>query len=310
MGKKLEIMESGQKISCVLKKATMSAIEILEEGKRELKHVSNNPLFESQYLLSHLLNIPPGELHFKKHSVLDLKTRAEFLKRIQLRKNGRPPAYITGETEFFSREFDVGPGVFIPRPETEQLVDLTLSLKGQSLRGVDFGAGSGCVALSVAMERPFSRFVAVENSPSALSFLKKNQAKWNLKSRVQILNKNVSCLTLKNVEAFLGGIPNVITANPPYVDKNDKELEDSVRNFEPPEALFSEKEGLAHIYSWFSKAMELLEPGGVYIFEMGHAQEKKARSFLSKKTELKSFKIHKDIQGRDRTVFCMKTIGS
>ena len=301
-----KIRESETKTTCVLKKEVSDVVEILSAGRTELKQVSKNPLFESQYVLSSLLNIPSGELYFKKHSVLSPKTKTEFFKKIQLRKNHQPLAYITGREEFFSRRFDVGPGVFIPRPETEQLVELTLSLKYKPLRGVDFGAGSGCVALSIAVERPQSRFVAVENSSSALPFLKKNQAKWNLKNRVQILNKDVFHLNLKDVELFLGGPPNVITANPPYIDRNDKDLEDSVRNFEPPSALFSENGGLAHIYSWFSKAMKLLDPGGVYIFEIGHSQKGEIQNFLSKQKELKSFKIHKDIQRRNRVVFCMK----
>ena len=310
----------------------------IEEGRRELKGVCDNPLFESQVLLGSVLNLSLPELYFKENSVLGLKSQREFLKRIRLRKEGCPTAYITGEKEFFKRRFFTGPGVFIPRPETEGLVEIALSfiypsgrisgetertsfplfssvardggigwgLKEKSFRGVDFGAGGGCVALTLALENPSARFVAVESAASALPYLEKNRTAWKMEQRVRISSKDVRRLELKDITAFLGGKPNIITANPPYIDTDDAFLEDSVRRFEPPSALFSGKEGMAHIYSWFSKAVELICSGGVYIFETGGFQGRRVRNFLNEKTELKSYKIHKDLQGRDRVAVCVK----
>ena len=284
----------------------MTTAQWLEKGYKELKEVASNPQFESQYLLSSVLNTSLTTLHFKENQVLNRDSQKEFLKRIQLRKKGDPIAYITGEKEFFKRRFFVGPGVFIPRPETEGLVEAALNLTKNPLKGVDFGTGSGCLALSLAMERPGSRFVAVESDTQAASYFKRNQKKWKRDQEVKFLNQDVHQLTLEKVEPFLGGRPDIIVANPPYVDKNDSQLEDSVRHFEPPAALFSDKEGLAHIYSWFEKAMKLLGPGGIYIFEMGYSQGKKVRNFLDEKTRLKSYTIHKDLQGWERIAVCMK----
>ena len=284
----------------------MNTEQWLEKGRMELKGVAHNPLFESQYLLSSILNIPLTALYFKENRLLSAKSQREFLKRIKLRKRGHPVAYLTGERDFFKRRFFVGPGVFIPRPETEGLVEAALNVNNEPLKGVDFGAGSGGLALSIAVERPRSRFIAVESSPPACSYFKKNQREWKMEKRVSLLNKDVLQLTREDVEPFLVGTPNVIVANPPYIDRNDSSIEDSVRRFEPSEALFSDKEGLAHIYSWFSKAMELLSPGGVYIFELGHSQGERVRNFLDEKTALRSYKIYKDLQGWERMVMCWK----
>ena len=287
------------------KKSEMNTAQWIKKGCKELKEVASSPLLESQYLLSSVLNVPLTALHLKENQDLSPDSQKEFLKKIQLRKKGSPIAYITGEKEFFKRRFYVGPGVFIPRPETEGLVEAALSLKG-ALKGVDFGAGSGCLALSLAMERPDSRFIAVESDPPAYAYLKKNQTEWKMNQKVKTLNQDVNLLTLEQVEPFLKGRPNVIVANPPYVDPNDGQLEDSVKQFEPPAALFSNNEGLAHIDSWFSKAMELLPSGGVYIFELGYSQGEKVRNFLDEKNQLKGYKIYKDLQGWERVAVCAK----
>ena len=447
----------------------MKTEEWIEIGWRELKGVCDRPLFESQVLLSSVLNLSPAALYFKENSALALKSQREFIKRVRLRKKGCPVAYITGEKEFFNRRFFTGPGVFIPRPETEGLVELALSviypsgdqvsgstervgrtegagrrgrtgrqagrigeteragmrrkgqtegmeriegieesrqaeriggtgrtgqtgqiggtgrtgqtgqiggtggqdrqggqgkqrnqdrqggqeerggqdrqdrqdrqgerdrqggqsnnkrgehsgppllfslsaeingrLKEKSFRGVDFGAGTGCVALTLALENPSARFVAVESAASARPYLEKNRAKWKMEQRVDILNKDVRRVQLNDIKAFLGGGPNIITANPPYIDRDDGFLEDSVRRFEPPSALFSGKKGLAHIYSWAEKAFDLVCSGGVYIFEIGCFQALPVKNFLDEKKELKSYKIHKDLQGRDRVAVCVK----
>ncbi|MCY4512872.1 MAG: peptide chain release factor N(5)-glutamine methyltransferase [Bdellovibrionales bacterium] len=287
------------------KKSEMNTAQWLEKGCKELKEVTSNPLFESQYLLSSVLNVPLTALHFKENQILSPDSQKEFLKKIQLRKKGFPIAYITGEKEFFKRRFYVGAGVFIPRPETEGLMEAALNLQ-EPLKGVDFGSGSGCLALSLTLERPDSRFIAVESDSLAYTYLKKNHREWKLNQKVKLLNQDVHLLTLEQVELFLRGKPNVIVANPPYVDQNDEQLEGFVKQFEPPAALFSDQEGLAHIYSWFSKAMELLQSGGVYIFELGYSQNKKVRNFLDEKNQLKSYKIYKDLQGWDRVAVCTK----
>ena len=283
----------------------MNREQWLEKGRGELKGVTPTPLFESQSLLSSVLKVPLTALYLKKNQSLNRDLQKEFLQKIQLRKTGCPIAYITGEKEFFKRCFHVGPGVFIPRPETESVVEAALKLT-DPLKGVDFGSGSGCLALSIVLERPHSRFVAVESTTPALPWLKKNVRKWKVDKKVKILNQDVCGITLKTVESFLKGRPNVILSNPPYVDQNDNQLEDSVKRFEPTKALFSSKEGLAHIYFWFEKAMELLSSGGVYIFEMGYNQGERVRHFLDEKKILNSYNIYKDLQGWERIAVCMK----
>lgn len=273
---------------------------LLQKSKKELASVAIHPHQESLWILSKVLNLSPSQIYRDKESV-DEKQGQEFLNCIQRRKKGEPLEYILREKIFYEKSFYTPPGVFIPRQETELLVDWVLKhIPKKNLRAVDFGAGSGALSLSLASLFPDSLWLALEICKNSIHCLKKNCLSFQLEERFCILQRDVDSVQKEEVRSILGSAPRLITANPPYIDSKDESLCPEVGLFEPPLALFSDQGGMGHIISWFEKAMELLESGGVYIFEFGWNQGKLVRSFLEKQRNLDSFSIHKDQQGHPR----------
>ena len=145
--------------------------------------------------------------------------------------------------------------------------------------------------------------MAVDIGPS-VKVLKKNRRFYGLTRRLKILEQDVCKLEKKPLISFLSGLPDLIVANPPYIKEKDDMLTREVRLFEPPLALFSSDEGMAHIYTWFDKAMNLLEKGGGYVFEFGYNQNDKVKRFLNRQKI--DYKLHKDSLDWDRVAVCIK----
>ena len=127
-----------------------------------------------------------------------------------------------------------------------------------------------------------------------------------MESRLSILQTDIQTLKIENIVRLFGSKPSLILANPPYVDPEDRHLSREVGLFEPPLALFSNKGGMAHIISWFEKAMSCLSHEGIYIFELGWSQEERAKAFLDTQKELAYYEIHKDLGGNPRMAVCFK----
>ena len=131
-------------------------------------------------------------------------------------------------------------------------------------------------------------------------------------SREQKSHKNslrvpiMAATNSREKKSHKNSLPSLIVANPPYIDPKDLSLSRTAYLFDPPLALFSDKAGMGHIVSWFKKAMELLGPKGIYIFELGWNQEERVREFLSRQTKLNSYKIYKDEGGNPRLAVCVK----
>lgn len=278
----------------------MQILKALKKGQAQLTKKVTNPLREAEKLLASVFKVPPLKIYSIKR--LNTKQTQKFFLKINQRIKGYPLDYILKEKYFFGRRFHIQPSVFIPRQESEELV--TLALKTKPLRGVDLGAGSGCLSISILLENPFCRFVAVDIGPS-VKVLKRNKQIHGLTKRLKILNQDVLALKESDIISFLGGSPDLIVSNPPYIGTEDKNLADDVKFFEPPLALFSAEEGMNHIYSWFEKAMRLLQKEGIYIFEFGFNQSNKVISFLNKQKV--KYTLHKDTLGHTRAAFCIKS---
>ena len=279
----------------------MTIHEALERAKKRLSRATDRPLREAELLLAGSLKTSPLKALSRKK--LSQREWRRFLIRIRRRAEGEPLDYIVGEKQFFNRKFYIAPSVFIPRKESETL--LKPALKTLPLRGLDLGAGAGCLCISLLLEAPKARFCAAENAPAALAVLKKNRRLHGLSRRLKILNKDVRRLQKSDTAPFLKGPLDLIIANPPYIAPLDPAVHKETRLYEPPLALFSPKGGMAHIYSWFEKAMSLLEPGGVYIFEFGFNQSLQTKDFL--KNQNVSFRFYKDESGFERAAVCVKS---
>jgi release factor glutamine methyltransferase len=215
-----------------------------------------------------------------------------FLER---RERGEPVAYILGVREFWGRDFEVGPAVLIPRPETEFIVEeaLLLSRRMTSPRLADIGTGSGCLAVTLACEMPDCRVVATDLSPEALAVAGRNVRRYNLDRRVELVNTS----GLDRVE----GDFDLIVANPPYVKRGDKpHLSHWVRR-EPEIALFGGTDGLSGIEVVLAATVDKLKPGGWLVMEFGYGQEDDVERLVRATPALRLDRVKEDLQGIPRT---------
>jgi len=182
---------------------------------------------------------------------------AVALDRLIKRRAGREPLqHILGRAPFRHVMLSVGPGVFIPRPETEQLVEWGLAVAGPAPLAVDLCSGSGAIALSVARERSGSTVYAVEQAPSALVWLRRNVAA--TEPRVVVVEGDA---TAPATLATLDGSVDLVLCNPPYVPASAR-LEPEVAEHDPAEAVFGGPDGLALIPGIARRSFDLLRPGG------------------------------------------------
>lgn len=254
------------------------------------------PEIDASILLEHLLACTRSEVQLKvlRMSDAEVDELDRNLRRLVLRRqNGEPVQYITGMAPFRYLEYQVGPGVLIPRPETESLVSIVLAeIKERStmqkLKVVDLGSGSGCIAISLATERADVSVTAVENSIEALSWLHKNVA--TLAPRVRVVESSVA--TACKGESF-----DLVVANPPYIP-NQQTLPMEVRK-EPAVALFGgDLQGMAIPALFISAATRLLKPGGFLAMEHDQTQAEAIASLLNPAYE--EIKLVNDLTGRPR----------
>jgi release factor glutamine methyltransferase len=207
-----------------------------------------------------------------------------------------PMAYITGRREFWGRNFDVTPAVLIPRPETEIIIEVAIE---ESRRGrrfstiVDVGTGSGCLAVTLALEFPDASVVATDISADALQVAQKNAALHDVEPRIRF----IECNLLDRVE----GRADLIVANPPYVSSTDEgHLQPEVERYEPHAALFAGPDGLDVIARLLSTAPDHLAAEGLLVIEFGFGQEA-AVSNRAEAAGWDTMRIVPDLQGIART---------
>ncbi|OAG27160.1 peptide chain release factor N(5)-glutamine methyltransferase [Thermodesulfatator autotrophicus] len=221
--------------------------------------------FEARFILSFLLKMRPLDVF--TISEISPEVSARFLNLVKKRAEGVPTAYLLGETEFFGRPFVVGPGVLIPRPETEILVEKVLETVSQG-KILELGVGSGCISITLALEAPKLTLFGVELSSKALEYAKTNRRRYNLEKRVFWIRGNWLRPIKKNRQF------KAIVSNPPYIaEKEWPFLEKEVKNYEPREALLAGPYGLHFIAKTLKEAPDYLVPGGYVFLEIGYQQK-------------------------------------
>ncbi len=268
---------------------------------------------DSELLISSALNWERVKLYLNYDYPLTNDELAICREYVRRRAAGEPVAYILGKKDFYRHSFIVSPAVLIPRPETELLVETAVNwLRDhveEGARFVDLGTGSGCIGLSIAHEIENSRWIGVDKSPAAINIAKSNAEALGLTERSRFIVSDVMDLALETITEVLGGRPDAIVANPPYIAVNDPDVDASVKRYEPQEALFSGEDGLDDIRSWAVKAAAFVRPGGLVIFEIGYQQGSAAREIFSSLGKFEDIQILKDYSGFDRFVRAIKTSG-
>ncbi|MFH1819936.1 MAG: peptide chain release factor N(5)-glutamine methyltransferase [Pseudomonadota bacterium] len=206
----------------------------------------------------------------------DLPVQAQitqFRTLLARRLAGEPIAYLTGMREFYGRSFRVSPDVLIPRPDTELLVERALAHipDDQAVAVLDLGTGSGCIAITLALERPLACVTAVDRSAAALATATHNGS---------ILNAPVEFLTSDWFSALAGRRFDLIVGNPPYIAAADPHLARGDVRFEPLSALAAGPDGLADLRRLIATAPGHLKPGGALLVEHGYDQANAVRALL------------------------------
>ncbi len=161
------------------------------------------------------------------------------------------------------------------------------------------------MGLSLVRVLPGARLAGFDISETCVSYSKENAEALGLESSSQFFQNDVAGLNLSDMALEA---PDLIVANPPYIAKDDPEVAEDVKNFEPSEALFSEDDGLAHIKGWALKASELLKPGGFYFFEIGHRQGQVCKDLLEQDLGFSHIEVIKDLSGKDRVIKAQKEL--
>lgn len=259
-----------------------------------------SPRLDAEVLLADLLGMERINLYVKFDYPLTEEELAEYRDRVKKRAKRIPVAYITGKKEFMSLEFLVEPGVLIPRPETELLVEKIIDFcKENNLSSaniIDVGTGSGAIAISLASYMEDVCAVGVDISKKAVKLARKNLEKFSLKERVSIVNGNL-------LEQFIQrGINNVdiIVSNPPYIsDSEMSNLPPEVKK-EPELALAAGKKGLDYYEKIIPQAEKVLKKGGYIFFEIGDGQAQDVLELFSDKWDAKE--LNEDYSGKERII--------
>lgn len=207
-----------------------------------------------------------------------------------------PVQYLIGSTEFYGRRFKVNEHTLIPRPETEELVELILKDNHQeNLEVVDIGTGTGIIALSLSLENPTWKVTGLDISKEALKIATRNNQA--LEGQVHFLESDVLSKFPKNKKI------DILVSNPPYISYDEwEEMDESVREYEPKQALFAENNGLA-IYEKIAKESTtvLSETGRIYL-EIGYLQGESVSQIFKEAYPTKSVRVIKDLNGQDRII--------
>ena len=268
-----------------------------------------SPSVDAQLLVAHALGVARGELSRRVvlGDALD-DAQADRLERlVDARADRVPLQHLTGTAAFRGIELAVGPGVFVPRPETEILAGLGADAAGSLADGgapvlvVDLCTGSGAVALSVAHEVPAARVVALELDPSAVAWARRNVERLGLADRVEVREGDVAGADA-GLLADVAGRADVVLANPPYIPPGMVPTEPEVRDHDPQVALYGGgTDGLQVPRAVVACAAALLRPGGLFAMEHADVQGDAARALVAGPGWTEAATLT-DLAGRPRTL--------
>ena len=280
---------------------------------------TDSPRLSAEVLLAHALGLERNDL--LKRLILEPETGLsnEEHRRVEAfvarRANGEPVAYIVGVKEFYGRDFDVSPATLVPRPETELLVELALEEATRLAldhggRFADFGTGTGCIAVTLALDLPRWRGLALDINNGALRVARAN-------ARLHEANNLLFARADFTAPPLAPDSLDILISNPPYVsEKEYAALDREVREFEPKPALVpalspanpaspEPASGLEHISAIICQANRLLKPDGLLLMEIGNSQGSAVFDALSRSGWGEGI-IHKDLAGLDRVLIARK----
>ena len=257
------------------------------------------------YVLDKHYQLPRSTLISRDEMELNAPALEEWRSLESRRLSGEPVAYLIGKRGFHNIELQVAPGVLIPRPETELLVDIALKEirriknSSQSSKVLDLGTGSGAIALAIANEEPNARIIATDQSTEALSIAKLNAKSLDLEGHVEF-SQGSWYESLNEKDIF-----DIIVSNPPYIPARDPHLIEGDLRFEPADALTDHSTGLSCLEAIILGAKNHLKPMGLIAVEHGFDQSNTVVE-LMKSAGLSDIQTHQDLAGHHRVTSARK----
>lgn len=277
----------------------MTVLEVIKKSSEFLaKKNVDSPRLQTELLLAHLLKLPRMKLYLNFERTLS-QTELDALRALVMRRAQREPLqHIIGSTSFCGLEIAVNKHVLVPRPETELLAELGwqyLSTRNsQPATCLDFGTGSGCIAIAIASKCPAVRVVALDISANAIAVAQQNAVTSGMNDRIEFLCGD-GFAALKSSDEF-----DLIVSNPPYIASEEiASLDPEVRDFDPRSALDGGADGLDFYRRLATEAGTFLKLGGKIIIEFGDGQaETISNIFTVKQWTVES--VHQDYTKRER----------
>ncbi len=266
--------------------------EALDKAFKQLKKCSDSAMLDAEVLLSFCLNKPRSYLKTWPERTLNQYQLKQFEQLLARRQQRTPVAYLTGQREFWSRDFTVSPDVLIPRPDTELLIEISLEiLEGKhNPKILDLGTGSGIIAVTLALEIPQATVTATDISPHALKIAHGNACKHG--AHVHFIQSD----WLENINDMDFEL---IISNPPYIAANDPHLVHSDLEHEPVNALISADNGLNDLKKIAQQARHHLQEGGHLLLEHGYNQQSEIKKILTA-CHYSAVKTYTDLSGTPR----------
>ena len=264
-----------------------------------------DPTVDAELLLGHVLELSRGQVQAKvaTGSAVSANDEAAIATLVARRAQREPLQHITGLAPFRNLELAVGPGVFVPRPETEQVaqyaIDALRAVASAEPVAVDLGTGSGAIALALATEVPHSSVYAVENSADAFAWAKRNF------DEAGAANSHLVMEDIADALHGLDGRVDVVVSNPPYIPVAAIPHDPEVHLFDPEHALYGGPDGLDVVRIVSTTARRLLHPGGTLVIEHGELQGAQIRDLLSA-DGWRAAATHPDLLGRDRATIALR----
>ncbi|MGI5244925.1 peptide chain release factor N(5)-glutamine methyltransferase [Dactylosporangium sp. CA-139066] len=260
-----------------------------------------SPRVDAELLAAHVLGVTRARLLTASAGREQI---AEIRRLVARRAERIPLQHLTGTAPFYGLELAVGPGVFVPRFETELLVEWALARLGSAGRVVDLCSGSGAIALAVATQRPGLQVYCVERSKSALTWLRGNVER--VAPRVRVIEADVSD---DAVLADIAGTADMVLCNPPYVPET-ADVDVEVAQHDPHEAVFAGGDGLDLMPAVARAAARLLRPGGELAVEHDDTQGASLPDLLRATGDFDEIADHRDLAGRPRFATARRTGGT
>ena len=308
----------------------MNVRTALQRAAAELQQagVSSHGL-AAELLLQHVLGQDRAWIYAHPEEEMEPEAAEHYQKLVSRRAAGTPTQYLTGKQEFWGLEFHVGPGVLIPRPETEHVMEVALERLGprgikinlatgapsSPLRIADVGTGSGCLAVALAWQLPHAEIFATDISAAALEVARRNATRHAVADRIHFLECDLldgfatgesprvgarhAVPLRRNHQALL----DLIVSNPPYVARNQAhDLAREIREHEPASALFGGPTGVEIYERLIKQAGGLLRAGGILVLELGYNSAAHVRALLDAQLDWGIIRITNDLAGIPRVI--------